>query len=181
MYVVGLAHIPAEALVGLVPDGPPSAEGEAKARAMHRPKIRQHLLANAPPLVSKPLTRRRVIAPGRQPHLMSILRLDIEQWQLRLTPQGVPLRQRGEDLARVHDPAPWFCFGYEIGAVGEIASNAIAFARSGEPNNLAVPHWPAYQPSGRSTMVFDVQSKVIDDFRGDERKLLSALAEKSAG
>jgi hypothetical protein len=30
-------------------------------------------------------------------------------------------------------------------------------------------------------MVFDVQSKVIDDFRGDERKLLSALAEKSAG
>jgi len=57
----------------------------------------------------------------------------------------------------------------------------LAFARSGDPNNPAVPHWPAYQSDGRATMVFDVQSKVIDDFRGDERKLLTALAEKSSG
>jgi len=57
----------------------------------------------------------------------------------------------------------------------------LAFARSGDPNNSAVPHWPPYRTDSRATMVFDVQSKVAEDWRGDERKLFAALSEKSAG
>ena len=51
----------------------------------------------------------------------------------------------------------------------------LAFARSGNPNDPAVPNWPSYEPDGRATMVFDVQSKVVNDWRGDERKLFGTL------
>jgi para-nitrobenzyl esterase len=49
------------------------------------------------------------------------------------------------------------------------------FARGGNPNNPAVPDWPAYEVDRRATMVFDVQSKMVDDWRGEERKLFSTL------
>ncbi|MBC7983537.1 MAG: carboxylesterase/lipase family protein [Candidatus Obscuribacterales bacterium] len=45
----------------------------------------------------------------------------------------------------------------------------IKFARSGNPG------WPAYDASKRATMVFDVQSKVVNDFNREERLLLSKL------
>ena len=51
----------------------------------------------------------------------------------------------------------------------------LAFARGGDPNNPATPNWPAYDADKRASMVFDVQSKVIDDWRGDERKLFGTL------
>jgi para-nitrobenzyl esterase len=57
----------------------------------------------------------------------------------------------------------------------------LAFARTGDPNNAGVPHWPAYDISQRATMVFNVPSKVIPDFRGEERKLLAVLPPKSTG
>jgi len=38
-----------------------------------------------------------------------------------------------------------------------------------------VPYWPAYEVNRRATMVFDAQSKMIDDWRGEERKLFSTL------
>lgn len=31
----------------------------------------------------------------------------------------------------------------------------LAFARSGDRNNVTVPHWPTYDLSQRATMVFD--------------------------
>jgi para-nitrobenzyl esterase len=48
----------------------------------------------------------------------------------------------------------------------------LAFARTGDPNNNLTPNWPAYKPPERATMVFDLQSKVVNGFRDDERKLL---------
>jgi para-nitrobenzyl esterase len=51
----------------------------------------------------------------------------------------------------------------------------LAFARSGNPNNPAIPNWPAFKPTDRATMVFDVKSKVANDFRGDERALLASI------
>jgi hypothetical protein len=61
VHAVDLAHIPAKALVDLVPHGPSSAKGMAKASTMNHPKIRQHLLTKAYPLVSKSLTGRLVM------------------------------------------------------------------------------------------------------------------------
>jgi para-nitrobenzyl esterase len=51
----------------------------------------------------------------------------------------------------------------------------LAFARTGDPNTKAIPHWPAYDTTQRATMVFNTTSKVVADYRGDERTLLAGL------
>jgi para-nitrobenzyl esterase len=55
----------------------------------------------------------------------------------------------------------------------KISETYIAFARSGDPNNGKIPHWPPYDLARRSTLVFDKKPMVIDDPRGEERKLFS--------
>ncbi|MGV3578214.1 carboxylesterase/lipase family protein [Brevundimonas sp.] len=47
----------------------------------------------------------------------------------------------------------------------------IAFARTGDPNNAAVPAWAPYDLERRPTMVFDVETRSVDDPRADERRL----------
>jgi len=56
----------------------------------------------------------------------------------------------------------------------------LAFARTGNPNAKGVPNWPPYTTKDRATMVFDVESKVVNAFRDDERKVLSELKAKGA-
>jgi para-nitrobenzyl esterase len=46
-----------------------------------------------------------------------------------------------------------------------------AFARTGNPDNPAIPHWPAYTAAGRSTLVFDRTCRVAGDY-GREAMLL---------
>jgi para-nitrobenzyl esterase len=48
----------------------------------------------------------------------------------------------------------------------------IAFARTGAPQIKTLPAWPAYDATRRATMLFNLQSQVADDPRGDERALL---------
>jgi para-nitrobenzyl esterase len=62
----------------------------------------------------------------------------------------------------------------------QISPTWIAFARTGNPNNAAIPHWPAYTVPERTTMVFDTQSKAEKMFRDDERLLTASAAEKDA-
>jgi para-nitrobenzyl esterase len=47
----------------------------------------------------------------------------------------------------------------------------LAFARSGNPG----AGWPAFTLAERATMVFDMKSRVVRDFRGEERTLLAGL------
>ncbi len=55
-------------------------------------------------------------------------------------------------------------------ALAEKMSNTwIAFARSGNPNNAAIPNWPAYSTAKRPTMIFDNQCRVENDPYGAER------------
>ena len=51
----------------------------------------------------------------------------------------------------------------------------IAFARSGNPNTSGGPAWAPFSPTKRATMVFDTTTRVVNDFRGDERALLASL------
>lgn len=51
----------------------------------------------------------------------------------------------------------------------------IAFARTGNPNDKTIPTWPAFTPASRATLVFDVKSAVVNDYRDDERQLLASL------
>lgn len=57
----------------------------------------------------------------------------------------------------------------------------LAFARSGNPDHAGVSHWPIYSDAERATIVFDVTSRVVNDHRGAERKLLATLPIKQAG
>jgi para-nitrobenzyl esterase len=60
------------------------------------------------------------------------------------------------------------CSGYN-----ELSNNImdawIAFARSGNPNNDSIPHWPPYNSETRSTMLIDEQFQVVEKFLDEER------------
>ncbi len=51
----------------------------------------------------------------------------------------------------------------------------IAFARTGDPNITGLPAWPAFDLQRRATMVFDRESRVVDDPRGRERRLFGQV------
>jgi para-nitrobenzyl esterase len=60
----------------------------------------------------------------------------------------------------------------ETEAVEDAMSDAwIAFARTGNPNHRGVPSWPKYDAKTRSTMMFDVTARVVEDPRPSERKI----------
>src|SRR5204863_7787231 len=55
------------------------------------------------------------------------------------------------------------------------ASDAwVAFARSGEPNIKALPHWPRYDAANRATMMFDLKSEVVNDPNAEIRQLMQS-------
>jgi para-nitrobenzyl esterase len=51
-----------------------------------------------------------------------------------------------------------------------LASAWVSFAKNGDPNNPRLPQWPAYQPETRATMVFDNDTRVEHDPRGEIRR-----------
>jgi para-nitrobenzyl esterase len=54
--------------------------------------------------------------------------------------------------------------GPEAMALADKISDAwIAFARTGDPNTKKLPHWPAFNPTDRPTMVFNNVSQVVND------------------
>jgi para-nitrobenzyl esterase len=52
-----------------------------------------------------------------------------------------------------------------------MAATWVAFARNGNPDNGAIPHWPAYTASQRATLVLDRDCHVDNDY-GREARLL---------
>ncbi|MGH7949271.1 MAG: carboxylesterase/lipase family protein [Candidatus Binataceae bacterium] len=52
---------------------------------------------------------------------------------------------------------------------GKMSRTWIAFARSGSPNNDAIPNWPAYGVERRPTMIFDDSCRVENDPFREER------------
>jgi para-nitrobenzyl esterase len=60
-------------------------------------------------------------------------------------------------------------------AADQMSNSFIEFARTGNPNHARIPTWTPYELNKRSTMVFDAQSQLVDDPRGEERKLFAAV------
>jgi para-nitrobenzyl esterase len=52
-----------------------------------------------------------------------------------------------------------------------LSESFLAFARNGDPNIAALPHWPRFELEHRPTMIFDLPSHLENDPRGAERKL----------
>jgi para-nitrobenzyl esterase len=51
-----------------------------------------------------------------------------------------------------------------------------AFARTGAPDNPAIPAWPAYTTDNRATMVFDMRCRVVNDPLREARLLWTKVA-----
>lgn len=51
----------------------------------------------------------------------------------------------------------------------------IAFAKTGNPNVSGLPSWPVFDLARRATMVFNAETKVVDDPRGNERRLFGQV------
>jgi para-nitrobenzyl esterase len=51
----------------------------------------------------------------------------------------------------------------------------IAFARTGNPNHKSLPEWRPYDLAKRSTMSFAAQSRLVNDPRGGERRLIEQV------
>ncbi|MGX6445112.1 carboxylesterase/lipase family protein [Neobacillus sp. K501] len=45
----------------------------------------------------------------------------------------------------------------------------INFARNGHPNSDSLPEWPGYELTKRTTMIFDTESKIINDPNSEDR------------
>lgn len=56
-----------------------------------------------------------------------------------------------------------------------LASVWAAFAKTGDPNNPQIPHWPAYETTDRATMVFDADTRVENDPRSEIRKFWAQM------
>jgi para-nitrobenzyl esterase len=50
-----------------------------------------------------------------------------------------------------------------------------ALARTGNPNHKRLPHWPAYTPQSRATMIFDTPCRVENDPTGEVRQILERM------
>ena len=58
---------------------------------------------------------------------------------------------------------------------GKVSAAWLAFADKGDPNTLALPHWPAYTPAGRETMLLNTQSRIAQDPGREQRVLLDKV------
>ena len=57
----------------------------------------------------------------------------------------------------------------------KMAAMWVAFAKTGDPNTSAIPHWPAYDAQNRPTMIFDNNTRVENDPRREFRQLWEEL------
>ncbi len=57
----------------------------------------------------------------------------------------------------------------------------LAFARTGDPNNAAIPTWKPYDLEQRSVMLFDVPAQVQADPHGAEREAMEAYPTQQLG
>ncbi|HYE47937.1 MAG TPA: carboxylesterase/lipase family protein [Caulobacter sp.] len=51
----------------------------------------------------------------------------------------------------------------------------IRFARGGDPNGAGLPRWEPYSLARRQTMIWDVEPRLVDDPRGEERRLFEKV------
>jgi para-nitrobenzyl esterase len=63
----------------------------------------------------------------------------------------------------------------------QMSESFLAFARTGDPNNRTIPVWSRYELPRRSTLLFNVTSRMQDDPRSEERKLFAAVPYNKPG
>jgi para-nitrobenzyl esterase len=56
----------------------------------------------------------------------------------------------------------------------------VAFARSGNPSHAGIPRWQPFNPTERATMVFNRETKLVNDPWGEERRAMQAARQRAA-
>jgi para-nitrobenzyl esterase len=79
------------------------------------------------------------------------------------------------DVPLVFDNPPEGAVAGTPEVAAAMASSWIAFARTGDPNNAAVPAWPAYSAADHAAMLFEPRPRLAHRWRDDERAALAAL------
>ncbi|MGE0259840.1 MAG: carboxylesterase/lipase family protein [Alphaproteobacteria bacterium] len=64
----------------------------------------------------------------------------------------------------------------ELAAI--VSATWAAFARTGSPENPALPHWPGYTDANRATMAFDRDCRILNDPDGDVREMWGRIARR---
>jgi para-nitrobenzyl esterase len=57
----------------------------------------------------------------------------------------------------------------------QLSETFVTFAKTGDPNNPTIPRWDKYELPGRQTMVFNAESHLVNDPRGDERQFFAQV------
>jgi len=101
-------------------------------------------------------------------------------WQTPVA-SGRLLSPHAIDLAWVLDDTP-YSRSFDGGGpqvehvAGHMRDGWVAFARNGNPNTLGLPEWPSYRPeSGRATMLFDNNSRVVNDPDGADWRVIDSI------
>jgi para-nitrobenzyl esterase len=58
----------------------------------------------------------------------------------------------------------------------QMSETWIAFARAGDPDNAAIPRWPSYSSARRTSLVFDANSKIVEDYNAPIRRFWQTRA-----
>lgn len=58
----------------------------------------------------------------------------------------------------------------------QMSATWLTFARTGDPANAAIPQWPPYGSTCRTSMVFDVKSKPVEDYNAPIRRFWQGRA-----
>ena len=56
-----------------------------------------------------------------------------------------------------------------------LAAAWVAFAKTGDPNCAAIPHWAPYDATRRETMIFDIDTRLESDPRKEAREFWSTM------
>jgi para-nitrobenzyl esterase len=81
------------------------------------------------------------------------------------------------DTTDVPDTTKGAAGARELAAV--VSATWAAFARTGSPQNSALPHWPPYTPDQRATMILDSECRIVPDPDRDARLLWERIATRS--
>ncbi len=71
--------------------------------------------------------------------------------------------------------------GERYALAGKMSHAWVAFARTGNPNDKALPHWAPYTAAQRATMIFDNECQVVKDHRREERVAPNNVKQEQAG
>jgi para-nitrobenzyl esterase len=98
----------------------------------------------------------------------------------RITPHSLDLPFMFDNVAKaVHMVGPPT---QETAAMADIMSESwLAFARSGDPNNPAVPAWRPYDLQARTVMLFDTPACAESDPHREERLAMEAYPTQQHG